>query len=373
MRHNKLLDCLLLKPLSWIYGAVAVARNRFFDWGLLRQKKFDVPVVVVGNLSVGGTGKTPHTEYVVDAMKNEYRIGVLSRGYKRRTKGFVLASKHSTPWDIGDEPYQIYHKFGNDVRVAVCENRCKGIEEMLRIDPTINLIVLDDAFQHRYVKPSAAVVLMEWNRPVYNDDLMPLGRLREPQRGLLRSDIVIVTKCPADVRPVDVRLIYDHLGLYAYQKVYFSHYIYGGLVSVFPDDVKYIPDLSWLGKDDSVLVVSGIANPKPLVRYLRGFGANVSVRRFPDHHNFSRKDFDDIKKTFKAMNGTNRYIVTTEKDAVRIANNPYYPHDLKSATFYLPIKVEFLHHKMPQGAAPFEQELRRIIRMPRDGDAQLKS
>ncbi len=150
MRRNKILDTFLLKPLSVVYGWIVLLRNRFFDWGILKQRKFDVPVVVVGNLAVGGTGKTPHTEYIVNLLKHEYHIGVLSRGYRRKTKGFVIASKRSTPSDIGDEPYQIYQKFGHEVRVAVCESRVKGIEELLRIDPTINLIVLDDAFQHRY-------------------------------------------------------------------------------------------------------------------------------------------------------------------------------------------------------------------------------
>lgn len=366
MRRNKFLNAFLMKPLSVLYGWGVLLRNRMFDWGILKQRKFDIPIVVVGNLAVGGTGKTPHTEYVVNLLKNDYHIAVLSRGYRRKTKGFILASRHSTPADIGDEPYQIYQKFGHEVRVAVCEKRVKGIEELLRLDPSINLIVLDDAFQHRYVKPSAAVVLMEWNRPVYNDDLMPLGRLREPQRSLLRSDIVVVTKCPAEIRPMDVRLIYDHLGLFAYQKVYFSRYVYGNLVSVFPDEVNYVPNVAWLGAEDSVLLVSGIANPAPLSRFLKGNGINVKLKRFPDHHNFTRKDFEDIMKAFKQLDGKTKYIITTEKDAVRIANNPYYPHELKSLTFYLPIKVEFLQHKMPLGSDIFDRELRRIVSQPRD-------
>lgn len=366
MHHNKFVDTALLRPMSWIYGAAVKVRNRLFDWGLLKQRKFDVPVVVIGNIAVGGTGKTPHTEYVIEMLKNGYHIGVLSRGYKRHTKGFVLANRRSSPWDIGDEPYQIFQKYGNEVRVAVCESRCKGIEELLRIDPMIDLILLDDAFQHRYVAPKAAIVLTEWSRPVYNDDLMPLGRLREPQSALLRSDIVVVTKCPREIRSLDVRLIYEHLGLFAYQKVYFSNYVYGGLVSVFPDDVRYMPDLAMLGEDDSILIVSGIANPKPLVRYLRNFGAKVAVKRYPDHHNFSRRDFEDIRKAYGQMNGRNKYIVTTEKDAVRIANSPYYPHELKASTFYLPIKVEFLPHKMPLGCDSFEKELRSLINRQTD-------
>ncbi|MCM1390455.1 MAG: tetraacyldisaccharide 4'-kinase [Bacteroides sp.] len=367
MRHNKILDILLLKPLSMIYGAVIYVRNQLFEWGILKQHSFDIPVLAIGNLSVGGTGKTPHTEYIVDALKNEYHIGVLSRGYRRKTKGFVLASKRSTPWDIGDEPFQIFQKFGNDVRVAVCEKRVKGIKELLRIDPQIDLIVLDDAFQHRYVKPSTSIVLMEWNRPIYNDELLPLGRLREPQRAILRADMVIVTKCPAEVRPVDVRLIYDHLGLFAYQKVFFSRYAYGNLVSVFPDEVRYMPNLTWMTPDDSVLVVTGIANPSPLVRYLKAHKVKVEELRFPDHHQFTRRDFEDITGRFNKMKGRNKYIVTTEKDSVRIAGSPYYPHDLKASTFYLPIKVEILPHKMPLDSDSFDRELRKLLKRPLNG------
>jgi tetraacyldisaccharide 4'-kinase len=285
---------------------------------------------------------------------------VLSRGYKRKTTGFVPATKRSTPTDIGDEPYQIYQKFGDEVRVAVCEKRTKGIDEMLRIDPSINLIVLDDAFQHRYVKPSLSVILMEWNKPIYNDDLLPLGRLREQPNALLRSDIVIVTKCPMDVNPVDVRMVYDYLGLFPYHRVYFSRYVYGNLVSVFPDDVTYVPNLSWLKEYDSVLVVAGIANPNPLIRYVKSVGSdvNVKLKRFPDHHNFTRRDFDEVLNLYNHLPGKSKYIVTTEKDAVRIANNPYYPHELKSKTFYLPINVEFLPNKWPQSSNVFDREIK---------------
>ncbi len=366
MRHNKIIDALILKPMSVVYGMVVALRNRLFDWGILKEHEFGVPVVVIGNLAVGGTGKTPHTEYVVSSLMKEYRIAVLSRGYRRRTKGFVLADKRSTPDDIGDEPYQIYQKFGHEIRVAVCEKRTKGINELLRIDPSINLIVLDDAYQHRYVKPKVSVVLTEWNRPVYNDDILPLGRLRESMKGLLRANMVVVTKCPSEIRPMDVRIIYEHLNLFPYQRLYFSHYRYGSLVSVFPDEVRYLPGLDWMSADDGVLILTGIANPRPLIRHIKSKRIRTKVVRFPDHHNFSRRDFDSILKAFKSFDCRNKYIITTEKDAVRIANSPYYPHELKSHTFYLPIKVEFLTPKMPKDALMFDDELRKAIKRPSD-------
>lgn len=177
MPRNRLLSALLLYPVSRLYGLGVAVRNKLFEQGILKQQEFSVPVVVVGNIAMGGTGKTPHVEYIVEALMEKYNIGVLSRGYKRSTKGFVLASPQSRPEDIGDESYQIYRKFGPEITVAVCEKRVDGINRMLEINPKINLILLDDAFQHRYVKPSVSIVLTEHNRPVFKDSLLPYGLL----------------------------------------------------------------------------------------------------------------------------------------------------------------------------------------------------
>ena len=166
----------VLTPSSWLYGGVVYLRNKLYDWGVFSSASFDIPVVSVGNLTVGGTGKTPHVEYIVEYLASVYNIAVVSRGYKRRTKGFVLASSHSTPDSIGDEPYQIYRKYGNRIKVAVCENRAKGIRALLEIDPNINLVILDDGFQHRKIQPKVHLLLVDYNRPVYEDKLLPLGR-----------------------------------------------------------------------------------------------------------------------------------------------------------------------------------------------------
>lgn len=357
-KNNRLFASLVLNPVSKIYGMVTNVRNRMFDMGILKQQEFDIPVVVIGNIAIGGTGKTPHTEYVIDSLRYSFRIGVLSRGYRRRTKGFVLATDRTGPAEIGDESYQIYRKYGKDVTVGVCEDRCHGIEELRRIDPSINLILLDDAFQHRYVKPSVAVVLTEFNRPAFNDRMLPLGRLRESTFAFNRADIVIVTKCPDDLKPIECRAFTKRLDLYPYQKLFFSRFAYGQLVSVFPDDVTYIPYLNWLTDEDSILAVSGIANPKPFVRYLRTFRAKVKVRIFSDHHNFSSRDIDKIRERFKAMPGKKKYIITTEKDAVKLACHPGYPQELKALTFYLPVKVQFTQQP---GNATFDDTLRKLI------------
>lgn len=347
----------MLLPLSKIYGFAVGVRNLMFKWHILKQREFPVPVVVVGNISAGGTGKTPHTEYVIDLLRYKYHIGMLSRGYKRKTKGFVLATSRSTPLDIGDEPYQIYQKYGRDITVAVCEDRCTGIEELLRLDPRINLIVLDDAFQHRYVKPTVSIVLTEFNNPVFFDKLLPLGRLREPAKAIYRADMVVVTKCPAQLKAIEYRIFKNNLKLFPFQKLFFSRFNYASLRPLFPDIRKDAPHMSWLGPDDAVLVLSGIANPRPLVRYLKGFKANVKVKVFPDHHNFNRKDLDAIAKRFNELEGKQKIIVTTEKDAVRLINNPYFPHQLKPHIFYQPIDVTF----DPMNVDSFDLELQKML------------
>lgn len=349
----------ILLPCSKIYGAVTYMRNKFFDWGILKQHEFEVPIIVVGNLTVGGTGKTPHVEHIVEAMRHSHHVAVLSRGYKRRTKGFVLANNRSTPRDIGDEAFQIYHKFGGEIVMAVCEDRVKGINELLKIDPMINLIVLDDAFQHRYVKPRVAILITEYGRPVYDDKLLPYGRLRESVRGMTRADIVITTKCPDDITALNYRLVSKHLELFPYQSLFFSKYVYQNLVPLFPDAVHAVPYLDWMGKNDTILAVAGIGNPRPFVRYLKSFLPRVKVNVFPDHHNYSRKDIEFLKNRYNSMKGENRIIITTEKDAVRLSCNPYFPHELKAVTFYLPIEVEFINRS---NSDEFADAIRKYIK-----------
>lgn len=336
----------LLTPFSWGYGAGVWLRNAAFNIGLLPQEEFEVPVVSVGNITVGGTGKTPHVEYIIEALYRRYHVAVLSRGYKRKTKGFILASNNMTPRDIGDEPYQIYRKYGSLITLAVCENRRKGIHQLLNIDPNINLILLDDGFQHRYVKPKVSIVLMDYNRPCYNDKLMPLGTLREPVTSLTRCDIVVVTKCPSSLTPVESRMMKTSLEQYMFpppsQMLYFSNIRYADPIPVFPVQSPQLTSLHWLRPDDAVLCLTGIANPKPLVRYLRQFPAAVKVLHFDDHHFFTRNDFSLIFKVFKSLEGNRKFIITTEKDAVRIMNNPYFPPTKRNCIFYIPMKVGVL-------------------------------
>lgn len=340
---RKYLSEAVLAPLSYVYKAVVVTRNWMFDSHLLPQQEMDVPVVAVGNINVGGTGKTPHTEYIVEALCHEYRVGVLSRGYKRKTSGFILATSKLTPRDLGDEAYQVYRKFGSKITLAVCEDRRHGIKEMLRLDPTINVIVLDDAFQHRYVKPRVNIVLVDYSHPINEEKLLPWGTLREPAEGILRADIVVVTKCPHTIRPMDINLIKARLDLFPSQALFFSSIQYYNLMPVFPEMASNIPSLQQLNHDDAQLIVTGIAKHLSLVRFLKAFKTSIKVLHFSDHHNFSREDFLKMRKIFDKMPGNRKIIVTTEKDAVRMSNSPYFPHELKRFVFYVPIKVDFNH------------------------------
>lgn len=344
MKKNKLLSFLLLYPISKVYGWVMAVRNMMFEKGMLKQEEFDIPVVVVGNITMGGAGKTPHTEYIVEALKRDYKIGVLSRGYKRKTKGFVPATPDCHVDDIGDEPYQIYQKFRKDgVVVAVCEKRSEGIRQMRKMHPELNMIVLDDAFQHRYVKPTLSIVLMEYGRPAYEDHLLPFGRLREPMRALDRADVVIVTKCPDDMKPVETRIFKSNLNLFPYQKLLFSSYHYLPIQPIFPD---YLPigsatQLKYLTPDDAILAVTGVANPRPFVRQLRRYAAKVRIKRYADHHHFTHSDMVSIEHKFVNMSGRKKILVTTEKDAVRLRANPYFPIELRKVSYYMPIEVSF--------------------------------
>lgn len=347
-----------LTPLSWIYGAVVSFRNYLFDKDILKSERFNIPVITVGNLTVGGTGKTPHVEYLIDYLSAVYNVAVLSRGYMRKTKGFVLACDKSTPDTIGDEPYQIYQKYGFRVKVAVCENRKTGIHELQKIDPNINLVILDDGFQHRFIKPKVSILLTEYNRPFYTDKLLPLGRLREAIDARHRAHFVIVTKCPENITPLNCRIMINNLGLRAFQKTFFTRYTYNNIMPVFPNDSPYSVQLSSLTADDGILLVSGIDNPRGFIKYFRQFNAKVKIAHYPDHHDFTRKDIENISKTFAKMNCARKLIITTEKDAARLACNPYFPHELKPRTFYLPISVHMINR--PE-EGDFMQMLKKLI------------
>lgn len=348
----------VLKPLSWLYGAVTGFRNWMFDHNWLKAEEYDVPVVNIGNITVGGTGKTPHVEYVAQMLSTSYRIVVLSRGYKRKTSGFVLANSTSTPESIGDEPLQMYSKLGPRVKVAVCENRRKGIKEIMKQFPDTQMILLDDAFQHRYVLPKVNVLLMDYNRPIYEDHMLPLGRLRESFNQVERADMVVVTKCPDSISPLDMRLVTKKIGIRPFQKLFFSKVAYGDVLPVFPEDRPYHVDISSLSARDTVMLITGIANPRGFIRHFKSYPFKKVICHFPDHHDFSRSDIARLEERFNALKGERKIILTTEKDAVRLAYNPYFPASLKPFVFYIPVAVRMIPN---QDGTDFISELTKSI------------
>lgn len=359
MSRNKFISIFLLAPISFLYGIGVALRNWMYNHGILHSHEFDIPVVVVGNLAVGGTGKTPHTEYIVDTLRYQRHMAVLSRGYRRHTSGFRLATPKSTFEEIGDEPMQIYRKFGRSVKVAVCENRVKGIQRLRELDPKIDMVVLDDAFQHRRVKPALSIVLVDFAHPVYEDSLLPYGRLREPARALNRADIVVVTKCPGEVKPMDLRIIRENLGLYPYQKLFFSAFEYGEPVPLFPECKPEEVRMESLTQSDTVLSLTGIENPRPFIRHIRSCHPKVKIKRYNDHHQFTPADFTAIAGKFDAMKGRRRLIFTTEKDSMRLRGNSAFPDSLKPYIYYIPVKVRFI---LASGEPTFEATIAQLLK-----------
>ncbi|MDO4209802.1 MAG: tetraacyldisaccharide 4'-kinase [bacterium] len=336
-----------LLPLSFLYGMGVRFRNMLFDTGILESRSFPIPVISVGNITVGGAGKTPHVEYLIRLLCETKRVSVLSRGYKRRTKGYLLASSSSTSLELGDEPYQMYLKYGRQVHVAVSANRCEGIERLCSDPETkdTDVILLDDAFQHRYVKPGVNILLVDYHRLIVYDKLLPAGRLREPKDGKRRADIVIVTKCPPDLRPMDFRVITKALNLYPYQKLFFTTIEYGDLIPLFSNSRSLA--LSEITSDYEVLVLSGIASPQHLLCDIQKHTENVIPMTFRDHHLFTPKDIARINNTFDSLS-SKRIIITTEKDAARLVGLDGLSDDVRNHIYALPIKTTFLLEQQEQ-------------------------
>ena len=329
-----------LYPLLPFYSFGVWLRNRFFDWNFLKSESFPIPIISIGNICVGGSGKTPHTEFFIRMLKDNFNVAVLSRGYKRKSKGFVLADENSSADLIGDEPFQIKHKF-KDITVAVDANRRRGIKNILALKPKTDVILLDDAFQHRYVNPKISVLLCDYNNMFYNDMLLPVGNLREPASARFRANVVIVSKCPENIIPIDKRILIKRLNLFPYQKLFFTSFVYGSPVAVFEENPNSVLSQKILGKGYSILAVSGIANPKPFDDYLASHGANVTSIHYNDHHNFSKKDINHIIEKFNSIRNNNKertYIIVTEKDAARLVNMNI-PSDIKERMYALPLRV----------------------------------
>ncbi len=324
----------LLFPLSIIYGLIVSFRNKLFDYNILHSQEFALPVISVGNITVGGTGKTPHIEYLIRLLKKPSKsskllegsrlgskhtgVAILSRGYKRKTKGFVLATEKSTVDEIGDEPKQIKQKFP-DIHLAVSNSRVEGINKLLSksSDDSIRAILLDDAFQHRYVKPGLSILLIDYNRPLSSDYMLPYGELREKPSEKKRADIIIITKSPENISTAERKIIFRDLKILPYQSLYFTSLKYGTPIPVWGSH-RMTPSHPMTNK---ILLITGIAQPDALKKYLQsqqGGTNNVEHLKFPDHHIYSKKDIKNIIQKFNNIANKNKIIITTEKDAIRL-------------------------------------------------------
>jgi len=331
----------LLLPFSLIYGIAVFFRNLLFDLEILKEQKYDIPIISIGNITVGGTGKTPHIEYLVNILQNDFNVAVLSRGYKRKTKGFFLADDLSNAEMIGDEPCQIKKKFPGIV-VAVDSNRRNGIKNILTLRKDTGVILLDDAFQHRYVKPGLSMLLIDFSQPVSEDYLLPSGRLRESASGIKRADMIIISKSPEKLEPEKQTAFTKSLVLNKFQKLFFSAISQNNLLPVFKD--TFSGNFSKLHNPDlSILLISGIANPKDLKRFAVKISSKITELQFPDHHDFTRKDIFRIKQSFETLDGAEKILITTEKDAMRLQKYSDLPEILKNSMFYIPISVKFLN------------------------------
>lgn len=331
----RILKILLLFPFSFFYGTIVRIKNFLYDFNILKSSQFDIPIISVGNISVGGTGKTPHVEFLVSNLQKDFVPAVLSRGYKRKTKGYREVQAGDNYLLTGDEPLQIKEKFP-ELIVAVCENRKIGIKKLIELHPETDLIILDDAFQHRRVKPGLSILLINYNKPIKDDHLLPLGRLREPANSAHRADILIYTKCPEKITPIERRIITQDIKIFPYQSIYFSKIRYQNPLPVF--ESKLIQRISDIEKY-KVIIITGIANPEQFVNYISTYAKNYEHLKFPDHHKFKKSDFEELLKLEK-QNDDKKIIITTEKDAVRIKNSEIFPEELKSLLFCIPIKIE---------------------------------
>lgn len=343
-----------LTPLSWLYGLGVWVRNLLYETGVLKSERFPLPVICVGNITVGGTGKTPHTEYLIRLLRERSRVAVLSRGYKRRTRGFWLADPDTTMRDIGDEPLQMKEKFP-DIRVAVCRDRCEGIRRLMRpgVQPPVGVVLLDDAFQFRRLSPGLTILLMDYHRLIYYDRLLPAGRLREPQSGRLRADVMLVTKCPTDITPMEQHGIARSLEVQPWQRIFFTTFRYSGLRHV--ESGVELP-LSALGDDGQrVVLLTGIASPRQMEYDLRQFCRFVPIH-FADHHNFSTADLVRVDRLVAGLtaDGRKALVVTTEKDAARLSGfrskggGTVADYNFYHSLYVLPVHVEFLDNKQEQ-------------------------
>ncbi len=344
----------MLLPFAMIYGIVVMIRNWLYNKGHIKSATFNFPIICVGNLAVGGTGKSPMVEYLVSLLKNDFKIATLSRGYKRKTKGYALANQFTTALEIGDEPMQFHTKFP-DIAVAVGEERIVAIPHLLQDKPDLNAIILDDAFQHRSVNAGLNILLSDYNNLFTHDIFLPTGDLRDSRLSYKRAQIIVITKCPPEISYEEKRRVVNDINPLPHQQIYFTTIEYGTPYHIFHHNDEWI-----LTPSVEVLLVCGIANPKPLKEYLHTQTHTYYQMDYNDHHIFSIDDLNEIKKKFGSISEKNKIILTTEKDAVRFVK---FKEELSNIPMYvLPIHHRFLFnegHQFNQSVISFIQSFKK--------------
>lgn len=325
---------IFLYPFALIYGAVVWLRNRLYDSGVFASIEFSPPVICVGNLSVGGTGKTPHVEYLIKLLQYRFRVATMSRGYKRRTQGFLLADAETNALRIGDEPMQYHMKFPELV-VSVAEERITGIPRLLQRRPDVEVVLLDDAFQHRSVKAGVNILITDFSKPFYKDHILPIGTLREKRGAYKRADIIIVSKCPPGLSRQQAGEMVHNIKPFPHQQVFFTGIQYDAPYDFFTKEPITV-------KGTNVVLVCCIAKPEPLVNYVRGLASDVHTLSYADHHYFLSRDLEEIKAAYDNWEADNKIIVTTEKDAARLQLHEEKLKEWAIQIVVLPIEVSFL-------------------------------
>ncbi len=346
--QNDIITRLILSPISFLYGMGVSLRNFLYKIELLKSVRFDIPIICVGNLSVGGSGKTPHTEYLIRLLREYIKIGTLSRGYGRKTRGFKLVHPHDTADKAGDEPLQFKKKFPG-IMVAVAEERTMAIPQMLMIEPDLETVLLDDGYQHRALTTGFNILLTEYEFPFMTDYLLPSGRLREWRSAYKRANIIIASKCPPDLTEADRNAFLQALQPYSYQTVYFSAYEYFQPYHIFQNQLQLE-----LSEDVDVLMVCGIARPQYLEAYLRPRVRSLTTLTFGDHHLFEKPDIGKIRKSFEDIPSNNKIIITTEKDALRLELHKAHLEEHGLPIYVLPIRVNFLFNEQEK----FDQQVK---------------
>ena len=329
---------ILLLPFSLLYGVITFIRNKLYDWNILPEKKFDVHTIGVGNLAVGGAGKTPLVEYLIRLLlKENISIATLSRGYKRKTSGFVLADDASTALEIGDEP--LIYKSKYKVQVAVDGSRVNGVKNLNKLNPAPKIILLDDVFQHRAIKCGLNIVVSDYYNLFFNDTMLPSGTLREFKSGIVRADVIVVSKTPERTSAVEIRTILREINPKAHQQVFFSYLSYGELYSIdnAADKLDTLNDLY----RHQIITFAGIANAQPMINYLKEYAADVKHLAFDDHHEYSLKDLEDIDRYYHSFEPGNKILVTTEKDLMRLKNAAVWEVAKRMQIYILPVEVSF--------------------------------